>query len=549
MNVFKRITWNWTLVVILLLIAAIPFVVFYSQKQQEVRQRATGEDVSFFFTLPTSTAPIAQLNIDPNQQGSVKLYLNTLNKNINSFDITIQFPAGVTIDRLEAGTGVVNNFDDPIFNDVDPQANSVRFSKINTNTTRIIRGAALHVATLFFTAGQNPSGNITILDNATITTPTNTQTTLTSARPPLAIAVPLTNTPVPSNTPTPTPTPSPTPTPTDIPHSTCNANMLQNPGFEVGGSPAGSWNVAVAGEAAYLTRVTNKSHTGIASIKGNGQATSSLAISQIIPVRSNTNYAVSAFMWASDWGPFIAVLRATPSGDGYVVGPIDGGARNIWELESNFNGWSQVNGTFTTDARTHFVQFALFIGTGQQDVWIDDAGLSEINPACPTPTPGAFNVRLALSLTLPHAQSANKTARVKMYDAQNQEYAAGGQLTKQASGVYTGTVDMGALAEGTYTIKVKAEKFLQKLVGKDNNRIAQNIVAGQTYTVPPTTLVPGDANNDNIINIQDYNTIMSCLQTSSSSCNRSTADLDDNGTVGPEDLQIFYEGARATVGD
>ncbi|MDP3988306.1 MAG: cellulase family glycosylhydrolase [Candidatus Levybacteria bacterium] len=89
-----------------------------------------------------------------------------------------------------------------------------------------------------------------------------------------------------------------------------------------------------------------------------------------------------------------------------------------------------------------------------------------------------------------------------------------------------------------YIILVKTNKYLRK-------RIPQgvNIASGQKNTVPQTILILGDINEDNIINILDYNFYLSCYnkKVNSASCaDKDAVDLNDDGkTDTPTNMTDF----------
>lgn len=113
-----------------------------------------------------------------------------------------------------------------------------------------------------------------------------------------------------------------------------------------------------------------------------------------------------------------------------------------------------------------------------------------------------------------------------------------GTVTRSSGGNHTGTVDIpNTIASGTYDIKVKADKYLRKLI-KDV-QTTQNT----TTRISQITLVLGDINGDNKLDIQDYNILIDCFgaNASSQACgnNKDFADLDDNGRVDGVDYNLF----------
>lgn len=544
MNILKRIHWNPTTILILLLLLAIPIAVFLSQKRQEIRQRAAAGTVSVYLSRTTNQTPLTQLPLNTDEQIQLKLYLNASDENtINGFDVVVNPQSGMDLLTADEGTDATR-FDTFLIKNIDPVTKILHFSRVVSGSSPPVINGLLHLATLTFKASAQPTTGSIQLTNI-ITSPSQS-TPLSAPASSIAytVAIPPTavpNTPTPPNTPVPnTPTPIP-PTPTEIPHPACNANLVQNPGFESPGNPAANWT---GGSLDKFVRTQTKAHSGTTSLKSNDTSsspTSQAIISQSFPLRASQQYSLTGFIFRTNSETTTTKRFIRAENAGTVLCPAYGPDQDAT--------WGQVSCNFTTDASTRSVTVSLVVPSGDNTTFFDDINLTEVNPTCPTPSPGAFDTRLSLTLTLPDTQAQTKNVTVKMYDAQNTEFIGRGTVTKSSGGVYTGTIDMGTLNGGIYTIKIKADKFLQKLVGKDSGRIANTIIAGQTYAVAPTTLINGDTNNDNAVDIQDYNAIISCLGTSSQSCNRGAADLDDNGSVGPEDLNIFQRSARVAVGD
>lgn len=134
-------------------------------------------------------------------------------------------------------------------------------------------------------------------------------------------------------------------------------------------------------------------------------------------------------------------------------------------------------------------------------------------------------------------------ADIQIYTLDNQLIGAGtGSITySSASGTYIGDVPIQTgFPTGKYQIKVKADTYLRRLV----NGI-QPITAGQQNTVTNVPLVAGDANNDNKLNILDYNMVLDCYSDLSAAANCSAsdkqikADLNDDALVNQIDYNLF----------
>jgi hypothetical protein len=107
-------------------------------------------------------------------------------------------------------------------------------------------------------------------------------------------------------------------------------------------------------------------------------------------------------------------------------------------------------------------------------------------------------------------------------------------------GNFIGNVDMGStLTNGVYTVRVKGEQYLRALVPG-----IQTITQGTTAAIPQTTLITGDINNDNAVNIIDYNLLMGCYSdflppVSCAAAYQAPSDLTDDGNVNQFDYNLF----------
>ena len=110
------------------------------------------------------------------------------------------------------------------------------------------------------------------------------------------------------------------------------------------------------------------------------------------------------------------------------------------------------------------------------------------------------------------------------------------------SGLFKGTIALpSTVVSGVYTLKASTPSFLLKAIPG-----ILTLTQGQTTTVPTTDLTAGDINNDNQISLLDYNQILSCFGSSTSTCIPS--DLDDDGTVGGSDYNLFLRELSVQIG-
>ena len=204
-----------------------------------------------------------------------------------------------------------------------------------------------------------------------------------------------------------------------------------------------------------------------------------------------------------------------------------------------------------------------------------DPNLPEASPTdtpAPTATPGASS-GATLSLTMylhgignsgdnanPNAYSlSNKTpvhtqrpATVWLYDISNNLIATGsGTVTySSASGNFVGTVTTdNAVPAGKYSVKVRTDYHLTRLVGG-----IQTILANQTTQLPSVQMVAGDVNNDNRLDILDYNLLLDCYSDLSAAPNcdadkKLMTDLNDDDAVNQFDYNLFLREISTQPGE
>lgn len=158
-------------------------------------------------------------------------------------------------------------------------------------------------------------------------------------------------------------------------------------------------------------------------------------------------------------------------------------------------------------------------------------------------------------------KNPNKKSRpvtVVVVDKSGNETTKNGQIAyDEASGSATfgkfkTTVDLGTLATGEYTVKVTSTGYLTTLVSS-----MVSLTRGSTTQAPSARLVTGNVNNEdisrNVLDIQDYNILIGCVQDEdftkipkefSDQCNRvasnkDLSDLDDNGKVDKNDWNLW----------
>ncbi|MFH1187129.1 MAG: hypothetical protein V1697_03065, partial [Candidatus Levyibacteriota bacterium] len=123
-----------------------------------------------------------------------------------------------------------------------------------------------------------------------------------------------------------------------------------------------------------------------------------------------------------------------------------------------------------------------------------------------------------------------------------------------STGRFTGSVNLGTFASDDYTVKIKSEGYLRRLIPG-----IQSLKQGSN-TMTQVNLVTGDINNDNAINILDYNILISCSSFTSigsrnpALCNSNAnfkilSDLYDDGTIDHFDYNLFLREYSVQNGD
>jgi len=179
----------------------------------------------------------------------------------------------------------------------------------------------------------------------------------------------------------------------------------------------------------------------------------------------------------------------------------------------------------TTPANPYTITFSLTLGLdgiGNAGDSTNPQGKGNSNPKHPTRT---------VILTLISNNNAVKTTT--------------GQITFSSSGFFMGDVNVGTVAPGDYQLKVRTNGFLEKQI-PIVFRVTQ-LNKNETAPIGPISLVNGNINNTNQLNILNYNLLIACFgtkQTAPSCVAKPTqespgADLDDSGIVDGVDYNYF----------
>ncbi len=202
-------------------------------------------------------------------------------------------------------------------------------------------------------------------------------------------------------------------------------------------------------------------------------------------------------------------------------------------------------------------------------------GLGQITPTdTPFPTPTTIPTDTAFSFTVflhgiwnsgdstnptgtslsnKNPQNTQRELDVFVFNSSGQEIVntSGNMDYDSARGNFTGTVDLGStLPAGSYIVKIQSPSYLRKSVsGIQNITSTSNIL-----TLPATTLVVGDINGDNTLNVIDYNILLGCYSdilpaTFCPSSNQVLSDLNDDSAVNQFDYNLFLREITVQHGD
>ena len=117
------------------------------------------------------------------------------------------------------------------------------------------------------------------------------------------------------------------------------------------------------------------------------------------------------------------------------------------------------------------------------------------------------------------------------------------------SGNYQGTIAVGNLATGLYSLRVRVNNYLRKLIPG-----IQSLTVGKINTIPPTALIAGDSDGDNVVTVLDYNVLMDCYSdllpaASCDAAKKLKSDLDDDGFVNQKDYNLLFRELTYRSGD
>ncbi len=175
----------------------------------------------------------------------------------------------------------------------------------------------------------------------------------------------------------------------------------------------------------------------------------------------------------------------------------------------------------------------------------------------PTPMPSITldlkDTQVKISIKLPGIGiSGNKSPKhltrhsvVEIFNLENKKVLSGsGFLKYNNSDAFDGVIHLGQLAEGVYYVKVSSRNTLTALVIPE----FQILNGDNANNLPTVTLTPGDVNEDNVINIKDFNIALTCFQ--NIKCpTANEIDMNDDGSTNVIDYNIFLASFKRFEGD
>ena len=275
----------------------------------------------------------------------------------------------------------------------------------------------------------------------------------------------------------------------------------------------------------------------------------SLAISTdpVKAVRTKTKIGTIHFIAIGNTGGTPTTIAFSKQSQALSSGVSDGSVQNVLNSAPPANIVITGASTDATPSKTAVSVTLLLHGIGK--------GGDNVNPA-------------ANSLSNKSPLHQQRNLNMQIINANDEMVSETNTLVSyvSGSGTFAGTVNLptvpATIPTGAYTIKLKSDRYLRRTIPG-----IQQLVANQTTTLPPLELIAGDTNNDNSLNVLDYNALLDCGygelkpktngdQNSlfkSSTCQihapADNVDIDDNGVVNSADYNLFLRELTVQDGD
>ncbi|OGH18318.1 MAG: hypothetical protein A3F31_04340 [Candidatus Levybacteria bacterium RIFCSPHIGHO2_12_FULL_38_12] len=347
-----------TILIIVVLIIALPFILWQLQRQQDIRQRAGGE-AGVALTLP-ELPPITLGN-----EFDTTVTLQAGGNNITGIDANLTIDKDI-FDFVSFTPSTVFNTSG-LINSYNLQTGVLRYVAVDTTPNQISQNVL--VGTLRLKAKAVGTGTVVFNDSAMQVTALGQNTSLPfggNGNGSYIVQAPSTPTPVPTETPVPLPTNTPTP-------SVCTDGIIRNCGFEIGnGDPAEHWSRWDS--AGQPVRTSEQAHSGTWSLKGNLSYAAGRSVYQTITVLPNKQYELSTWL-KTDGFAFM------DQGDNILGGVIS----ECEATQTQINTWHKISCTFQTTPLATQIKIRLVSYT-VATYW-DDVEVEDITPPTPTPIP------------------------------------------------------------------------------------------------------------------------------------------------------------------
>ncbi len=270
----------------------------------------------------------------------------------------------------------------------------------------------------------------------------------------------------------------------------------------------------------------------------------------------------SAFNYWKDSFEHNQIMLVPGYNTGAVAMDVDStGQYAYWTLELGINNATLPTATLVPDeptlpAGTTIVPTSTTV-PGQPTVDPIDANnpTATLAPGEPTPTPAIVVVDMKINVKVKiagignggNASPKHLTRHIKaiIYDTGEEPVTTGtGFLTYDNNGSFTGVIHLGKLNEGAYFVTLVGDGTLQVLAQPE----FQTLLGGRVNEIPSVTLYQGNMDDDNILNIDDYNIALPCFQ--NKLCDTANViDFNDDGATNVTDYNLLLQSFEALRGN
>lgn len=175
----------------------------------------------------------------------------------------------------------------------------------------------------------------------------------------------------------------------------------------------------------------------------------------------------------------------------------------------------------------------------------------------PVPTPSIIlnptDTKITVSIKLAGiGEGGNKSPKhltrqvaVGIFNLSNKQVLSGnGHLKYDGKNAFVGVVHLGQLANANYYIKVASVNTLVSTIVPE----FQYLSSEKENILPTVTLTHGDLENDNVVDINDYNLALVCFQTNKCA-DKDIIDFNDDGVANVMDYNMLLSSFKRYEGD